>query len=96
MTQTTYNTRTASGRGFIERLKNAAGGLQSYWRARSNLHQLQQLDDRMLADIGLNRDDLTWADHLPKSRNPISELAGCRQGNIQSNRHTGQIKRCNA
>ncbi len=96
MTQTTCNTGTAPGQGFFARVGNAVSGLLAYWRARSSLHQLQQLDDRVLADIGITRDDLTWADYLPTSRNPISELARCRASNIQSSTPLRQIRRCDA
>jgi uncharacterized protein YjiS (DUF1127 family) len=96
MTQITHNTHTAPGQGFFERIGNAATGLLSYWRSRSSLHQLQQLDDRMLADIGITRDDLTWAEYLPSSRNPISELARCRQGNIKTETPLRQVSRCDA
>ncbi len=94
MTQITCNTHTVQGLGIIERISNAAGGLLSRWRARSSLHQLQQLDDRMLDDIGITRDDLTWAEYLPSSRNPISELASCRHGNIKTETSLRQVRRC--
>ncbi len=44
------------------------------WRARSKVRALHDLDDRMLADIGVRRDEVIWASHLPLSVNAALEL----------------------
>jgi len=61
----------------MEDIRLAIARRISNWRARSRLRQMEQLDDRMLDDIGLTRADLQWAARLPTSKNPIAELA-CR------------------
>ncbi|MEM7635495.1 MAG: DUF1127 domain-containing protein [Pseudomonadota bacterium] len=44
------------------------------WRARSKVRALHDLDDRMLADIGVRRDEVIWASHLPLTENAALEL----------------------
>jgi hypothetical protein len=39
------------------------------WRARRAVQRLDLMDDRMLLDIGLTREDLRWASGLPLSVN---------------------------
>lgn len=39
-----------------------------------SLAELDGLTDHALADIGLSRDDLTWARHLPSDRDAVAEL----------------------
>jgi len=54
-------------------------GLQTVWRALKNRRDalmLARLDDRMLADIGLNRSDLRDAYAEPLWRDPTDLLAG--------------------
>jgi uncharacterized protein YjiS (DUF1127 family) len=46
--------------------------LKRYIANRRTVHVLATLDDRQLADIGLTRLDIEWADTLPAS----SDLAG--------------------
>ena len=95
MTHIICNTHEAPRLGFIERIRNTASRLTSYWRARASLHELQRLDDHILNDIGITRDDLNWAEYLPASRNPISELATCREKNIQAESPARKIlRRC--
>ncbi|MBM3520792.1 MAG: DUF1127 domain-containing protein [Alphaproteobacteria bacterium] len=38
--------------------RSFAGGLKRHLRERAEMRRLHALDDRMLADIGLNRDSL--------------------------------------
>jgi uncharacterized protein YjiS (DUF1127 family) len=45
------------------------GRLIRNWRARRAVARLDLLDDRMLRDIGLTREDLRWASGLPLSVN---------------------------
>jgi uncharacterized protein YjiS (DUF1127 family) len=45
------------------------GQLIRNWRARRAVARLDLLDDRMLRDIGLTREDLRWASGLPLSVN---------------------------
>jgi uncharacterized protein YjiS (DUF1127 family) len=45
------------------------GSLIRNWRARRAVGRLDLLDDRMLRDIGLTREDLRWASGLPLSVN---------------------------
>ncbi len=44
------------------------------WRARSKVRALHDLDDRMLADIGVRRDEVIWASYLPLTANAALEL----------------------
>lgn len=62
---------------FMDELKVSLERRLSNWRARSKLRTMEQLDDRMLDDIGVTRADLTWAAHLPTTVNPVEELT-CR------------------
>jgi uncharacterized protein YjiS (DUF1127 family) len=45
------------------------GRLIRNWRARRAVQRLDLMDDRMLRDIGLTREDLRWASGLPLSVN---------------------------
>lgn len=48
------------------------------WWARRFVRKLEQLEDHLLADIGVTRDDLQWAAGLPLSVNAaiaLDELA---------------------
>jgi uncharacterized protein YjiS (DUF1127 family) len=44
------------------------------WRKRRQLRQLEQLDDHVLMDIGLTRDELIRVQCSPLSIDPVSEL----------------------
>ena len=44
------------------------------WRKRRQLHQLEQLDDHVLMDIGLTRDDLVRVQRVPLGVDPVLEL----------------------
>lgn len=44
------------------------------WRARSKVRAMHDLDDRMLADIGVRREEIVWASYLPLSVNAALEL----------------------
>jgi uncharacterized protein YjiS (DUF1127 family) len=45
-----------------------------HWNDRRTVHAMSQLDDHLLADIGLTRADLDWALHQPSSGRPSEEL----------------------
>jgi uncharacterized protein YjiS (DUF1127 family) len=45
-----------------------------HWNDRRTVHAISQLDDHLLADIGLTRADLDWALHQTSSRLPSEEL----------------------
>ena len=44
------------------------------WRARNKVRGMLGLDDRMLADIGVRRDEVQWAAYLPLSENAALSL----------------------
>ena len=46
-------------------------------RRRWRLHRMQHLDDHMLDDIGVTRDELEWAIRLPLRVNAALELHSC-------------------
>ena len=63
----------------IQQIRPAAAGfslatLLRNWRARSKVRALHDLDDRMLADIGVRRDEVIWASHLPLTANAALQL----------------------
>jgi len=51
---------------FHDRLNN--------WKARQSLRELEDAEDWLLKDIGLTRNDITWALGLPLSVNSADEL----------------------
>jgi uncharacterized protein YjiS (DUF1127 family) len=56
------------GHGIIARL------LQN-WRARKAVNKMALLDDHMLHDLGLTREDVYWASHQPLTTNATLALA---------------------
>lgn len=54
--------------------------LQAWWRAEGDLAQLQGLGDRLLTDMGLDRDDLRARVHgrTDPAPAPRPERHGCR------------------
>ncbi len=44
------------------------------WRSRRAVSRLDRLDDHLLRDIGVTREELRWATRLPLSRNAALEL----------------------
>ena len=63
---------SGSGRGGITSFISRA---MSHWSDRRMVNAISQLDDHLLADIGLTRTDLDWALHQPSSGRPSEELA---------------------
>ena len=56
------------------------------WRARSKVRALHELDDRMLADIGVRRDEVIWASYLPLTSNAALELEDAAYRRRRKNR----------
>ena len=50
------------------------------WKARRKIRAMQDLDDRMLSDIGVRRDEVLWASRLPLSVNAALELEQAAYG----------------
>lgn len=50
------------------------GDLIRNWRARRAVARLDRLDDHMLRDIGVTREDLNWAAGLPLTVNAALAL----------------------
>ena len=48
--------------------------LASHWLKRRRLYRLQQLDDRMLNDIGLLREEVNASLEQPLTVDPVSDL----------------------
>ncbi len=46
----------------------------SRWRARRRVRDLLELDDRLLDDMGVTRDEVRWASYLPLSVDAVREL----------------------
>jgi uncharacterized protein YjiS (DUF1127 family) len=47
--------------------------VKNWWKRRS-LRRLEDLDDHMLMDIGLNRAELIYAQKLPLDVDPVGEI----------------------
>lgn len=45
---------------------------------RITIYRLMRLDNNILQDIGLNRNELRWASKLPNSRSAVNELQKIR------------------
>jgi uncharacterized protein YjiS (DUF1127 family) len=62
--------------------------LAANWLKRRRLHRLEELDDRMLNDIGIERGELVAALLLPLSVDPIYELnRRSQQRRVRGQRH---------
>lgn len=61
---------------FEDRIGNRSlfSRLYHNWKARREVSQLNEFDDFMLADIGVNRADLDWAAKLPITTDPTVAL----------------------
>jgi uncharacterized protein YjiS (DUF1127 family) len=58
-------------------IKRWVAGIKNERRVRGAVNELAALDDRMLADIGLTRDDVTYA--ARHGRLPVRMLEGDRR-----------------
>jgi uncharacterized protein YjiS (DUF1127 family) len=62
------------------------------WQARKSVKKLEQMDDFMLRDIGLTRDQVLWAKVQPLGTNATLALEECmrqRQGSSHSLKYQG-------
>lgn len=62
---------------FLAALKTIAANLRQRRKNRERrdaFNTMLHLDDRMLSDIGVTRDDVRWASRLPLSVNASEEL----------------------
>jgi uncharacterized protein YjiS (DUF1127 family) len=50
------------------------------WKRRRRVRRLTELDDVILDDIGLNREDVYWVGQLSLGYDPVAELARLRRG----------------
>ena len=66
----THYHRSDSAPGVSSRLRQ----ILRNWQARRKVSNLQDLDDRMLADIGVSRAEVEWAARLPLALNAAHEL----------------------
>ncbi len=82
MTEICYDYQKTNRISLFDTIWQAISRRLEIRKARANIYQMQQLDDRMLADIGISRDDLTWAEYLPAAKNPTQELAQCRRNRL--------------
>jgi uncharacterized protein YjiS (DUF1127 family) len=51
------------------------------WRARQRVRRLTELDDVILDDIGINREDVYWAGQLSLGYDAVAELQRLRRRN---------------
>lgn len=64
---------TASGFEFGAPLQWLRSRLHN-WRIRRKVHSLAEMDDRILQDIGITREDIYWASRLPLTENAAFEM----------------------
>jgi len=50
------------------------GALWRHWQAHRSVRHLASLDDHVLRDIGLTRDDVEWAEQVPLTQNAVLAL----------------------
>jgi uncharacterized protein YjiS (DUF1127 family) len=60
--------------GILPALIAAIRSASQAWRARRKLSRLLDMDDHMLNDVGVCREDVRWALDLPFSYDPGLEL----------------------
>lgn len=71
--------------GAAASLIRAAAALMKRWRFRAKLARLEDMDDHLLSDIGLTRDDIRSLRALPWTDDPNLDL----QRRALRNRHRG-------
>lgn len=57
------------------------------WRTRNKVRNMMELDDRMLRDIGVNRDEVIRASNLPLKVNSALELEAAARRRRSRNRY---------
>jgi uncharacterized protein YjiS (DUF1127 family) len=60
--------------GALSALVHDISGVYRSWRNRRELASLADVDDHLLADMGLSRSDVKWALSLPFAYDPGFEL----------------------
>lgn len=60
--------------GALAQVFHAVKGAARSWRSRRKLMALGDMDDHILADIGVTRADVRWALDLPFMHDPACEL----------------------
>lgn len=58
----------------VASLQFTLGAIYRNWKARRAVAKLQDREDSILDDIGVTRDEIAWASHLPLSANAACEL----------------------
>ena len=86
MNRSALSTTTLSGMAALGQFVRALANLVQALKHRREIIQLTELDDRMLADIGLTRDDVWSALDEPFLCNPSWELVR------SARRHSGDKK----
>lgn len=66
--------RETAGSGALSVLVRNVGLVFRSFNGRRKIAKLGQLDDHLLADIGLSQEDVRWALGLPFSYDPALEL----------------------
>lgn len=79
---TLTRSRQHGAQSWVHRL----AGRYRNWRARRSVRNLLELDDRMLADIGVRRDEVAWASQLPLAVNAALELEAAAFSRRRHNR----------
>ena len=65
----------------VNRLARAVGAAWTSLRNRSQVRRLAELDDHLLADIGLTRSDVEEASSMPITTDPSIQLAAVAMRN---------------
>lgn len=65
---------TCASETLLSRAGRAIRSVFHAWNSRRKLVRLLDLDDHMLADVGVTREDVKWALDLPFSHDPGLEL----------------------
>ena len=69
-------------------ISSAALRLASHWLRRRRLNRLQELDDHMLDDIGLRREDIDASLQQPLSIDPVWDINHrARLRHVRGSRH---------
>jgi len=81
----------------LTRVLQGFSALPAIWRRHRDMQRLSRLDHRMLADIGLTRDDVRVAIAAPRWRDPTVLLSERRSGRRESRRRAAlQLARLHA